>query len=499
MTNSELIKKNIQNFQHQHQKKSCFWRLFKIIFFTFLVAVIAVSTFSYKVIFSQDSVLSSLGRLPIIKQFRQLVGMENLKGELDDRINFLLLGQGGVNHEGPYLTDTLIFGSIKPSTHKIALISIPRDLFADIKGYGWHKINEANSIGEINNYPNGGSAFAAKVMEDIFDLPIHYWLRIDFNAFEKTIDDLGGITVCVDRAFEDYNYPTDGFKMQTIVFSVGCQKMTGETALKFVRSRHGTHGEGSDFARAARQQKVILAIKDKIFGLGTLTSPQKVYNLYNTLKNHIQTNIELSEIPYFLKLVQNIKKDDIKRLVLDNSPQGLLRVDISQDSAYILLPRTGDYTELQNLAKNIFIIKNGQEWEPVNVIVLNGTRVEGWARDTAGYLSSLGLNVLKTSNTPFITENTEAPTSGQNGQKQKNTEPERYLYEKTVVYDLKGGERKDIITVLKESLAANVTDIVPEFLKKEIENFGNVNFIIVLGCSKDNPECQEKEKLEIRN
>ena len=187
------------------------------------------------------------------------MGWENLKGELDDRINFLLLGQGGVGHEGPYLTDTIIFASLKPSTKELAMFSIPRDFYVKIPKNGWARINSANSIGETTDYDGGGSAYTAKIIEDVFDQPVHYWLRVDFDAFQKIIDDLGGVNVCVDHSFTDEYYPDENFGYEPVEFEEGCQKMNGDTALKFSRSRHGTNGEGSDFARSARQQKIILA------------------------------------------------------------------------------------------------------------------------------------------------------------------------------------------------------------------------------------------------
>ncbi len=463
----------IQDFSYNYHRQNKIWRVFKIIFFIFLVSVIIVSSFSYKVISSDNSLLGGIGRLPIIKQFRQLMGMENLKGELDDRINFLILGQGGPGHEGPYLTDTIIFGSLKPSTKDVALISIPRDLFLNIKNYGWHKINEVNSLGEVNKYEGGGTALTAKVIGDAFDLPIHYWLRVDFDAFEKTIDDLGGVKVCVERSFEDQNYPTDDLKVETISFAAGCQMMNGQTALKFVRSRHGTNGEGSDFARSARQQKIIVALKEKIFSATTLTSPQKIYNLFQNLKDNIQTNVALAQIPHFLKILADVDQSKIKRLVLDNSPKGLLSADISEDGAYILLPRTGNLEEIRNLAKNIFVFKNGHEWEPINVVVLNGTGVEGWARDIAGYLNSLGFDILRAGNASTTED-----------------------FEKTVIFNLKNSTRDDVIMVLKKSLNANVATLLPDFLIKQIKGYPQADFAIILGCNEKNGKCQGEEEIK---
>lgn len=471
----------IQDYSPTNRRRhSKFWRIFKILFFIILIIILTVSIFSHKIISGQNSILSGIGRLPIIKQIRQVLGMENLKGELDDRINFLLLGQGGVNHDGPYLTDTIVLGSIKPTTNEVAMISIPRDFFVNISGHGWHRINAANSIGETTGYDGGGAALTAKVIEDVFDIPIHYWLRVDFNAFEKIINDLGGINVCVEHAFEDHNYPTEDFLTQTISFESGCQEMYGDTALKFVRSRHGTNGEGSDFARAARQQKVIMSVKDKILSLGTLTNPQRIYNLIKDLNNHIQTNIELTQIPHFLNLAQNIESENINRIVLDNSPYGLLRNNFTQEGAFILVPRTGNLDEIQILAKNIFILKN-QSLEPVNIIVLNGTEIIGWATGMTNYLSDLGFDVIASGNSPQQT------------------------YEKSVIYDLRElresqGKKtvsRDIISILKKSLDANVTKYIPEFLNAdEIYEFDNADFLVVLGCKQDGECWYEDEIIE---
>ena len=468
MPNLTDLPANIQNFQHQYNRRNKFWRIFKVIFFAILVVIIIISAFCYTISPSHNSVLSSLGRLPVIKQFRQLVGLENLKGELDNRINFLILGQGGAGHEGPYLTDTIILASYKPSTNALVLISVPRDFYVELENYGWNRINTANSFGETNNYQGDGSAFTAKILEKIFNIPIHYWIRFDFKAFQEIIDNLNGVEICVDKSFNDSNYPTDDLKTEIISFVAGCQKMSGNQALKFARSRHGDNGEGSDFARSARQQKIIMAIKDKVFSLGFLTSPQKILDLYNTLKNNIQTNISLSQVPDFLTLAQKIKNENIKRIVLDNSAQSLLKADFTDEGAYVLLPRTGNYEELQNLAQNIFILKNGHETAPIRVVILNSTKIDGLARDTAVFLNSIGFEILKTGNA-----STTAPL------------------EKTAVYNLKSNSYADILNVLIKSLHASTESMIPENLMNQIKDFSLADFLIVLGCPATDEECRK--------
>ncbi|MFH1286415.1 MAG: LCP family protein [Candidatus Magasanikbacteria bacterium] len=186
----------------------------------------------------------------------------DLEGQEEDRINILILGMGGPGHDGPYLTDTIIIASVKPSNGQIAMISIPRDLGVNIPKYGWRKINSANALGEVNK-PNWGAAYTTELIENTFDIDIHYYARVDFKAFEEIIDEVGGITVNVDRSFVDREYPAAADKYQVVSFTKGEQKMEGNDALKYARSRHGNNGEGSDFARARRQQKVLLAPKGK--------------------------------------------------------------------------------------------------------------------------------------------------------------------------------------------------------------------------------------------
>jgi len=115
-----------------------------------------------------------------------------LEGDHDDRTNILVLGQGGPGHDGPFLTDTIIIASIKPSTGQIGFISIPRDLAVNIPGQGVRKINHANAFGEAQKN-NLGPALAASVIHDTFNIDIHYYIRVDFKAFEEIIDDDNGI------------------------------------------------------------------------------------------------------------------------------------------------------------------------------------------------------------------------------------------------------------------------------------------------------------------
>lgn len=393
-------------------------------------------------------------KISFFQQLGHLVSnpTDNLKGASDDRINILLAGIGGPGHEGAYLTDTLIFASIKPSTGEVATISIPRDLVAEFPKYGWRKINNAVAFGMDMDYPGGGEALLTKVVSDILGQPIQYYARIDFEGFRKIIDDLGGIDVYVDNTFTDTQYPDYNYGYQTIKFAKGWEHMNGERALQFARSRHGCCGEGSDFARSKRQQKILLAIKNKFFSLNTAINPTNVVSVLNDIGNHNQTNMEVWEMVQLGKIAKDINKDTITNLSLDNSETGLLISDTGTDGAYILTPKAGDYSAIQAMAANIFttglIIR-----EQAQIEVQNGTDQAGLAGKTADMLSSLNYQVAKVANA--------APG-----------EP----VTKTMIYDLSAGTKPYTLAGLKNTLNATIAASPPAaYLNANAAAYGNTN------------------------
>ena len=195
---------------------------------------------------------------------------------IDGVTNVLIMGKGGAGHEAPDLTDTMIFVSIPEKDADVTLISLPRDIWIpELRA----KINSAYYWG--NQKASGGGLILAKsVVEEVVGKPIQYAVVIDFSEFKKIIDILGGVNVNVEHSLVDNKYPIAGkeddpcggdpelkCRYETVEFREGLQRMDGETALKFARSRNAEGDEGTDFARAARQQKVIEALKDRILFL----------------------------------------------------------------------------------------------------------------------------------------------------------------------------------------------------------------------------------------
>ncbi|MBI2037935.1 MAG: LCP family protein [Candidatus Magasanikbacteria bacterium] len=274
-------------------------------------------------------------------------------GQSEDRINILLLGIGGLGHDGPFLSDTNIILSIKPSTKEVSMVSVPRDLAVKIPGHGVRKINNANAFGEAEA-AGGGGEYARKIFEETFSISIPYYARVDFAAFQEIIDAIGGIEVDVQRSFTDTAYPGPNDSYRTVSFQAGLQQMSGEQALIFTRSRHGSNGEGSDFARAKRQQLMLTAFKKKLLTSETFLNPMTLQRVISSLSKHVETNIDFGQIMFLASLGKEIQNDEIKTLVLNDAPTGFLKPITGEGGAYLLIPKTGNFSEIKDAINNIF-------------------------------------------------------------------------------------------------------------------------------------------------
>ena len=173
-----------------------------------IVLISGTMYFSEKIFSSNNSVLTELNRFNPFTRLAYLISPSDkrIAGELNDRINILLMGIGGEGHEGPYLTDTMIIISIKPSTNEIGLISLPRDMVVKFKDKQWYKINQIYSIGRVIS-PGAGIVDITQTIEDNFKIDVNYYGLITFNGFKKFIDEIGGVTVNVPPAFSYYTFP----------------------------------------------------------------------------------------------------------------------------------------------------------------------------------------------------------------------------------------------------------------------------------------------------
>ncbi len=293
--------------------------------------------------------------------------------------NVLLLGIGGVGHDGPNLTDTMILVSANPAKNFVIMTPIPRDIWlASLT----KKINEAYSIGEKKR-KGAGLIMARDSVREILNVQVDYVVRADFTGFEKAVDLLGGVEIYIDRDFADEKYPKAGYandtcgidistmaaeiineemfpcRYETLSFKEGLVKMSGSEALKYSRSRHAENGEGTDFARSQRQQKILLALKNKFFSTQTLLSSTKLVNLLKIYKDYIETDINEDEYPDFIKLFFRLKSAKYDTFALDegNEEEGraglLVNPPAAKYGVWVLEPQGGDWEEIQEKLKKI--------------------------------------------------------------------------------------------------------------------------------------------------
>jgi LCP family protein required for cell wall assembly len=281
-----------------------------------------------------------------------------------DRTNVVILGIAGSSHDGPDLTDTIIFLSFDFTKHDVVLVSIPRDIWLpSIRD----KINSAYHYGEKKK-EGGGIIMAKAAVEEVVGQPIHYAWVVDFSGFKKLIDLVGGVDIVVERGFVDEHYPIPGreddtcggdpkfaCRYETLRFEKGLQHMDGERALKYVRSRQAEGDQGTDFARDSRQQQVIVALKNKLFDLSFLKQLDKTKQLLSTLSEYSTSDMDLSEKILFSKFFLQLKNQNIRKIVLDSGDENKKRagflvnppLEEQYKNLWVLAPRTGNFDEIK--------------------------------------------------------------------------------------------------------------------------------------------------------
>jgi LCP family protein required for cell wall assembly len=295
---------------------------------------------------------------------------------IDNRTNILILGKGGGNHEAPDLTDAVIFVSINHNNSSVALVSLPRDIWIPElraklnSAYYWGNQKEPPARRASGSESGGGLILAKSSVEKIVGQPVQYGIVIDFEAFRSVIDVLDGIEVDVKNSFVDMKYPIAGkedddcdgdleFKCryETVNFGKGVQHMNGKLALKFIRSRNAKGDEGTDFARAERQQKVILAIKEKVLSHEILFSLDKLIQLRDVLRKYTETDINISTIVILarrlLQSKENINSFVLPEDLLENPPKSA-----RYNYLYVYIPKEKDWSEVHEWTECVLAGRN---------------------------------------------------------------------------------------------------------------------------------------------
>lgn len=346
---SRLSEKNSEPRRKRFYKK----RWFKVLTVVIFLLALSAGWAMYKTGVTLSKISTKNGFLKSLWKSIPGIGSDNLLGENEGQTNILLLGMRGVNMPGGgLLADSIMVVMIRPQENKVALLSIPRDLYVkhpDSSTQG--KINSVHALYEEKGEGMGMEAMK-KVVSEITGLPIHYAVRIDFTGFKELVDAVGGIDIYLDQPFLEPEQ-FEGENALNFSLPAGKNHIDGQKALFFVRARYAS----SDFDRAKRQQQILIALKDKLLSLGTLADFGKVNNIMNVLGNDVRTDMDVSEMKKFFELASKMQNSQISQKVLDNSTEGFLystRADTAEGKTYILLPNGGNYEKIHELCRNIF-------------------------------------------------------------------------------------------------------------------------------------------------
>ncbi|MFH1671418.1 MAG: LCP family protein [Candidatus Portnoybacteria bacterium] len=265
--------------------------------------------------------------------------------------NILILGRPGEGYSGSNLTDTILLAHLSQTQDdkKALLLSLPRDLLV--------KVPNRETLTKINAlYSLTGVDGLEKKLMEITGLSIDRHLIIDLAVFKEIIDLTDGLNVYVKEDIHDPFFPGPNYSQQTFDLSSGWRYLDGETALKYVRTRYTS--PNGDFDRMARQQQVIQLLKQKVLALNPLWDFPTYLKIFNSLNEHIETDLSIFEMKSFYQFAKEIGPDQIKSSVIDKKETGLLTgsgVMLGQQMASVVYPIAGqeNYGEIKKYINNL--------------------------------------------------------------------------------------------------------------------------------------------------
>lgn len=280
------------------------------------------------------------------------------------RTNILFLGIPGGDYPGSDLSDTMMVLSINPAQRDLAMISVPRDIW--ISSFQ----TKINALYELR-----GLELVEREVDKILGLGVDFGVVVDFEGFKKAIDLVEGLDVEINQPFDDFRYPIAGrenddcggdpeykCRYEHLHFEKGLTHMDGGLALKFARSRFATNsGEGTDFARSKRQQKIILAFKERIFSKRVFLNPRIFAGVLKILRENVDTDIRVCQSFSLLKILANLNWEKPRVFTLDwgEENQGGLLVNppVEEYGSWVLVPRSGDWQEIQRKLQEFLKLK----------------------------------------------------------------------------------------------------------------------------------------------
>jgi LCP family protein required for cell wall assembly len=332
------------------------------------------------------------------------------------RVNILLLGLDYTDRRatvegfnGPWHSDTMILASVDPLTNSMGILSIPRDLWVDIPGYDYGKINTAYFYGDKDSLPGGGAGLAIETVENFLGVDINFYVRIDLNAFTAMIDEIGGLKMNIQERIQLDPYG----KKAPVWVETGEQVLPGYLALAYARDRSTA---GGDFDRNKRQQEVIKAIIRRVTEFNQL--PTLIANapaLYEELQSGISTNMSLDQIIQLALLITQYPQENLRSYYI--APPEMIVEGTVEGWGQVLIPVTDkirilrDQMFAEGSAGVAPIVLGGSDLdlaiaESANIVLQNGTNFAGLADTTSAYLSGQGLTISDVQNGEYTTYTT---------------------------------------------------------------------------------------------
>ena len=325
------------------------------------------------------------------------------------RVNVLFIGVDArdweANQEAPR-SDTMILFTIDPISKTAGMLSIPRDMWVNIPGFGYGRINTAYSLGTGAKLPGGGPGLAMKTVEQFLGVPVNYFAQVDFGTFIAMIDTIGGIDVQVK---ERLKLDPVGTGMDKVVVTPGLRHLVGWKALAYARTRKT---EGGDVDRAGRQQDVIFAIMDKVLSPDYFpTFVKQAPGLYDLMATGIHTNLSFDDGLRLAVLLQGIPRENIKTGVIDYDMVTFDNTVLDGQNASVFKPKPD---QIRILRDEIFgggavgaMAGSGDpvqlsKQENARIRITNGAFAQDFGQRTATYLQGLGLNVTELSSTTQV-------------------------------------------------------------------------------------------------
>jgi polyisoprenyl-teichoic acid--peptidoglycan teichoic acid transferase len=407
-----------QLFQRFITKIKIMDRVTKVILLVFLILALVTSvlTFNFVRSFTSSMTMFNLPGAPVIDQSQTNSLGETAAPQTQlnqptaqpwngvSRVTLLILGLDYRDWQKKEIprSDTMILLTLDPVTNTAGILSIPRDLWVNIPNFGFGKINEAFFLGEANHLPGGGPQLATETIEQLLGIPINFYTQVDFTAFIKFIDTVGGVVVIPKE-----NVPVQdwGSEYKQTLTAGKAYTLSGGLALSYARERYS--GKEGDVARAARQQQVIEAIRTRILKLENLPGLiAKAPTIYQELSAGIHTNINnLQEAIQLGLLAMQINPASVKKGVIDfnmmipaKSPEGLDILIPIMDKIRTLRDEIfstgGAQAPIASPSANSTLVRD----EAARIAIQNGTPNTGLAGKTSQYLRDQGMNIVQEAN-----------------------------------------------------------------------------------------------------